>query len=37
VLYKNRISQALQCKQNNPAPTGGANRAGDKEGQCARL
>ena len=37
VLWGNRISQALQCKQNNPAPTGGNNRAGDKEGQCARL
>ncbi len=36
-LTNNRISQSLQCKQNDPAPTGGGNRAGDKEGQCARL
>jgi hypothetical protein len=37
VISENRISQNLQCKQNNPAPTGGNNRAGDKEGQCSRL
>lgn len=36
-LSNNRISQALQCKQNDPAPTGGGNTAGDKEGQCVRL
>ncbi len=33
----NRISQNFQCKENNPAPTGGGNTAGDKEDQCARL
>ena len=33
----NRIAQNFQCKENNPAPTGSANTAGDKEGQCARL
>jgi hypothetical protein len=37
VISENRISENLQCKQNNPAPTGGGNRAGDKKGQCARL
>lgn len=36
-LLNNRIRENLQCKQNNPAPTGGGNVAGDKEGQCARL
>lgn len=36
-ISNNRISQALQCKQNSPPPTGGGNVAGDKEGQCARL
>ena len=36
-ISKNRISENLQCKQNVPAPTGGGNVAGDKEGQCARL
>lgn len=36
-ITSNRISQALQCKENNPPPTGGGNTAGDKEGQCARL
>ncbi len=33
----NRISENLQCKENNPRPTGGGNVAGDKEGQCAAL
>jgi hypothetical protein len=33
----NRISESLQCKENNPRPTGGGNIAGDKEGQCAAL
>ncbi len=37
VIQNNRISENLQCKQNNPPPTGGGNVAGDKEGQCARL
>jgi hypothetical protein len=33
----NTVVQNLQCKQNLPAPTGGDNTAGDKEGQCAAL
>jgi hypothetical protein len=37
VLKSNKVSQNLQCKENRPAPTGGGNQAGDKEGQCARL
>lgn len=37
VIQRNQIRQSLQCKQNSPAPTGGNNVAGDKEGQCARL
>lgn len=37
VFKSNRISENFQCKQNNPAPTGGGNSAGDKEGQCSRL
>lgn len=37
VLKSNRVSQSLQCGENRPAPTGGGNQAGDKEGQCARL
>lgn len=37
IIRRNQIAQALQCKQNAPAPTGGGNIAGDKEGQCARL
>lgn len=37
VLKNNKISENLQCKQNNPAPSGGGNTAGDKEGQCVRL
>ncbi|MGI8649860.1 MAG: hypothetical protein ACR2KW_05710 [Rubrobacter sp.] len=37
VFKSNRIFENFQCKQNNPAPTGGGNIAGDKEGQCARL
>ena len=37
VIQNNRISENLQCKQNNPPPTGGGNAAGDKEDQCARL
>lgn len=37
VLKNNTISENLQCKQNNPAPVGGGNRAGDKEGQCRNL
>ena len=37
VIKNNRISENLQCKQNNPPPTGGGNTAGDKEDQCATL
>jgi hypothetical protein len=37
VLQNNRIAENLQCKQNNPPPTGGGNQAGDKEGQCVAL
>lgn len=37
VISKNRVSENLQCKENKPAPIGGGNTAGDKEGQCARL
>ncbi len=34
----NRIDGNLQCKENRPAPTGGANVVqGNKEDQCARL
>ncbi len=37
VIKNNRISENLQCKQNNPPPTGGGNTAGDKENQCRKL
>jgi hypothetical protein len=37
VIKNNKIAENLQCQSNNPAPTGGGNTAGDKEGQCARL
>jgi hypothetical protein len=37
VIENNNIAENLQCQSNNPAPTGGGNTAGDKEGQCARL
>ena len=37
VIENNRIAENLQCQSNNPAPVGGGNTAGDKEGQCARL
>lgn len=37
VLKNNTIAENLQCKQNNTAPVGGGNRAGDKEGQCRNL
>lgn len=37
-ITSNRIAGNLQCKENRPAPTGGANVVqGDKEDQCARL
>ena len=37
VIKNNKISENLQCQSNNPAPVGGGNTAGDKEGQCGRL
>lgn len=37
LIENNRISSVLSCQANTPPPTGGNNRAGDKEGQCARL
>ena len=36
VISGNTIAENLQCK-NNPPPTGGGNKAGDKEDQCAAL
>jgi len=37
-INRNRIDGNLQCKQNDPAPTGGSNQVeGNKEDQCARL
>lgn len=36
-VFNNAIDANLQCKENVPAPVGGGNVAGDKEGQCARL
>lgn len=36
-LVGNRVEQSLQCDENEPAPTGGDNTAGEKEGQCAGL
>jgi hypothetical protein len=36
-LLNNRMNGNLQCKENEPAPTGGGNRAASKEDQCARL
>jgi hypothetical protein len=37
VISGNTIAENLQCKENNPPPTGGGNKAGDKEDQCAAL
>ena len=37
VARNNMIVENLQCKENNPPPTGGGNTAGDKEDQCAAL
>jgi hypothetical protein len=38
VISQNRIDGNLQCKENNPAPTGGGNVVqGNKEDQCKRL
>jgi hypothetical protein len=37
MIAGNFIKGNLQCKENNPAPTGGGNRASSKEDQCARL
>ncbi len=36
-LLRNTIDSALQCKENEPAPVGGGNRASSKEDQCASL
>jgi hypothetical protein len=37
-IAQNRVDGNLQCKENNPAPTGGGNVVqGNKEDQCARL
>jgi hypothetical protein len=36
-IVDNRINGNLQCKENNPAPTGGGNQAASKEDQCAAL
>jgi hypothetical protein len=38
VIRSNHIDGNLQCKENNPAPTGGGNTVeGNKEDQCRRL
>ena len=37
LIENNTISSVLSCQANTPPPTGGGNRAGDKEDQCARL
>jgi hypothetical protein len=37
-IYRNVVDANLQCKENQPRPTGGENRvSGSKEDQCARL
>jgi hypothetical protein len=37
-IFTNRVDGNLQCKENRPAPTGGANVVGgDKEDQCERF
>jgi len=37
-ITRNRIDGGLQCKSNNPAPTGGNNTVGgNKEDQCRSL
>jgi hypothetical protein len=36
-ILGNTIAENLQCKENNPPPTGRGNKAGDKEDQCAAL
>ena len=36
-LTGNTIAENLQCKENEPPPTGGGSTAGDKEDQCASL
>lgn len=36
-LEDNTVAQALQCKENSPAPQGGGNVAGEKEEQCSAL
>lgn len=35
-LTLNRMKGNLQCKENEPAPTGGGNKAASKEDQCSR-
>jgi hypothetical protein len=37
-LFRNHVEDKLQCSDNDPAPKGANNDAGDgKEGQCAAL
>ena len=36
-LEQNRIRQTLECKENQPAPVGSGNVAGEKEEQCRVL
>jgi hypothetical protein len=36
-ISDNRVRQNLQCVDNEPAPTGSGNRAGDLEDQCSGL
>jgi hypothetical protein len=37
-IFRNTIDGNLQCKENSPRPSGGANRVrGNKEDQCARF
>jgi hypothetical protein len=38
VISSNRVNGNLQCKENQPAPTGSGNTVGgNKEDQCQRL
>jgi hypothetical protein len=36
-IVRNQVRQDLQCKKNEPPPTGGGNTARKKEGQCRSL
>ena len=36
-LLDNHVEQGLQCDENQPAPVGSGNRAGELEGQCTGL